>query len=164
MMLNNEMSMLSEQQIIDYIKLADSSEKRRHPKLLHTPGDEFNRVFNLMMLDSYMQPHLHPGDEKIEKIHLIRGKVVAIFFDEEGNVKSSTFLETGGIELIEVPAFTWHTYIMLSDWAVTYETMMGIYEPATWKKFASWAPQEGTSESITYLESLKSICSVAGLD
>ena len=155
MMLNNEMTMLSDQQIEDYLKVADSSEKRRHPKLLHAPGDEFNRVFNFMMRDSYMQPHLHPGAEKIEKIHLIRGRVAALFFDDQGTEMSCTILEEGGIELIEVPAFTWHTYVILTGWAVTYETMMGIYEPSTWKKFASWAPQEGTGESIAYLGFLK---------
>ncbi len=159
-MLNNDITLLSEQQIIDCLKLADSSEKRRYPKLLHKPGDEFNRVFNFMMGDSYMQPHLHPGVEKIEKIHLIRGEVIAIFFDDNGSIASSTYLKKGGIELIEVPAFTWHTYVIASDWAVTYETMMGIYEPATWKKFASWAPQEGINESFTYLNYLKNVFNI----
>lgn len=157
-MLNNEMKTLTEQNIQDFIKLADGSVKRRYPKLLHTSGDEFNRVFNFIMLDSYMQPHLHPGIEKIEKIYLIRGKLAVLFFDDFGTVERCTVMEKGGIELIEIPAFTWHTYIMLTDWVVTYETMMGIYEPATWKKFAEWAPKEGIPESLTYLKSLKINC------
>jgi len=156
-MLNTDFLLLSEHQILDNLKIAKSSQKRRYPKLMHSAGDEFNRVFNFIMHDSYMQPHLHPGEEKIEKIHLIRGKLAVIFFDDLGNHKSSTILEAGGTELIEVPAYTWHTYIMLSEYAVTYETMMGIYAPDTWKKFASWAPQEGTLESIVFLDSLKSI-------
>ena len=147
---------LSEQEIKDCLKLAVSSEKRRYPKLLHSAGDEFNCVFNFMMQNSYMQPHLHPGEEKIEKIHLIRGKVAALFFDDQGMVKKCTVLEKGGIELIEVPAFTWHTYVMLTDYALTYETMMGVYDPETWKKFAEWAPQEGRIECLRYLDLLKS--------
>jgi len=146
---------LSEQEIQDFLKLADGSEKRRYPKLLHSPGDEFNCVFNFMMQDSYMQPHLHPGEEKIEKIHLIHGKVVALFFDDQGEVSKRTVLEKGGIELIEVPAFVWHTYVMLTDYVITYETMMGVYEPETWKKLADWAPQEGTIECPGYLDLLK---------
>jgi cupin fold WbuC family metalloprotein len=154
-MINNDISMLSTEVIEDYKKLAISSEKRRFPKLLHSAGDEFNRVFNFMMHDSYMQPHLHPGKEKIENIYLIYGRIASIFFDEVGNMQSYSLLEHGSLEFIEVPAFTWHTYIILSDFAITYETMMGIYNPTTWKKFANWAPQEGTLNSKNYLESLK---------
>ena len=155
-MLDYKIPELSEQEIQDCLKLAVSSEKRRYPKLLHSAGDEFNCVFNFMMQNSYMQPHLHPGEEKIEKIHLIRGKVAALFFDDQGMVKKCTVLEKGGIELIEVPAFTWHTYVMLTDYALTYETMMGVYDPETWKKFAEWAPQEGGIECLRYLDLLKS--------
>lgn len=154
-MLENKIPKLSEQEIQDYIKLADSSPKRRYPKLLHNPGDEFNCVFNFMMHDSYMQPHLHPGEEKIENIHLIQGKLAALFFDDQGKVTTCTLLEKGAIELIEVPAFTWHTYVMLTEYVITYETMMGVYEPSTWKKFADWAPAEGVIEASRYLGSLR---------
>ncbi len=156
-MSQHEIMKLSEREIENCLELADSSERRRHPKLLHSPGDEFNRVFNCMMQDSYMQPHLHPGLEKIEKIHIVRGEVAVLFFDDQGKVETLTVLEIGGIELIQVPAFTWHTYVTLTDFALTYETMMGVYEPSTWKKFAGWAPKEGTSECVAYLNSLKLI-------
>jgi len=146
---------LSDQEIQDCLKLADSAKKRRYPKLLHSLGDEFNSVFNFMMQDSYMQPHLHPGQEKIEKIYLICGKVVTLFFDEDGEVKQCTLLEKGGVELIEVPSFTWHTYVILSDKAVTYETMMGVYDPETWKHFAQWAPVEGSKDCAQYLDLLR---------
>ena len=146
---------LSEQEISDGIAQAAGSKRARFPKLLHRPGDEFNRVFNFMMQDSYMQPHLHPGEEKIEQIHLVQGKVAVLFFDDQGAVKECTLLKRGGIELVEVPAFTWHTYVMLSDYAISYETMMGVYNPKTWKKMAEWAPQEGSLESLEYLNLLK---------
>jgi cupin fold WbuC family metalloprotein len=147
---------LSVQEIQDGLILAARSEKRRHPKLLHSPGDEFNCVFNFMMRDSYMQPHLHPGVEKIEKIYLIQGRAAAVFFNNKGEMIKCTVLEKGGVDLIEVPAFTWHTYVMLTDTVVTYETMMGVYQPETWKQFAEWAPQEGTIECNKYLDLLKS--------
>lgn len=146
---------LSEQEIESGLAQAASSTRRRHPKILHTQGDEFNRVINFIMQDSYMQPHLHPGEEKIEKIYLIRGKVAALFFDDQGVIKNCVILEKGGVGHIEVPAFTWHTYVMLSENVITYETMMGIYEPKTWKHFAEWAPLENTSESLAYLNLLK---------
>ena len=145
---------LSEQEIQDFLKLADGSERRRYPKLLHSPGDEFNCVFNFIMQDSYMQPHLHPDAEKVEKIYLMRGKVAVLFFDDQGEIEKCTVLGKGGVKLIEVPAFTWHTYVMLTDYAVTYETMMGVYQPHTWKKTSSWAPLENTKDASIYLQRL----------
>jgi cupin fold WbuC family metalloprotein len=154
-MVNYKIPELSEQEIKDCLRLAKDSAKRRYPKLLHSVGDEFNSVFNFMMQDSYMQPHLHPGEEKIEMIHIIQGKVATIFFDDHGVFKEFTVLEKGGIELIEVPAFTWHTYLILTDYAVTYETMMGVYETKTWKKFSDWSPKEGGDNCLAYIALLK---------
>ena len=154
-MIDYKIPELSDQEIKKFLNLAASSEKRRYPKLLHSPGDEFNCVFNFMMQDSYMQPHLHPGEEKIEIIHLIQGKVAVIFFDDQGVVKKYIMLENGGIDFIEVPAFTWHTYVILTDYAVTYETMMGVYKPETWKKFSDWSPQEGGDDCHAFIALLK---------
>jgi len=133
------------------------SSRQRYPKLLHKPGDEFNHVFNFMLRESYMQPHLHPGEEKIEKIHIVKGKVATIFFDDQGAVRNVVLLEKGAVESVRIPAFAWHTYVMLTDEAVTYETMMGKYDPLTWKRFAAWAPLENSPECSTYLTSLKKI-------
>ena len=146
---------LSDQEMDDGIIQARNSDRKRFPKLLHKQGDEFNKVFNFMMHDSYMQPHLHYGAQKIEHIYLIKGRIAALFFDDAGEVKQCAILETGGAELIVVPAFTWHTYVMLTDYAVTYETMVGVYKPETWKEFAKWAPREDSLESPDYLALLK---------
>lgn len=137
------------------IQQAKTSARRRYPKILHKPGAEFNEVINFMMEDSYMQPHLHPGSEKIEKIYILEGKLATFFFDDNGNISNCTVLEKGGIEMVEVPAFTWHTYVMLTPFVITYETMMGKYEPKTWKKFFSVAPEEDTVEAGKYRDTLK---------
>jgi cupin fold WbuC family metalloprotein len=137
------------------LRQAADSRRRRHPKILHAAGDAWNRVFNFMMHDSYMQPHHHPAAEKIERIHLLQGRLAVLFFDDAGTVTDVIVLEQGGREFVEVPGFTWHTYVMLSDSAVTYETMMGRYEPSTWKEFARWAPAEDSAESGAYLQALK---------
>lgn len=136
---------------------AVSSGRHRHPKLLHQPGDQFNRVFNFIMSDSYMRPHLHPGEQKIEEIYIIEGRMATIFFDDRGDLRDVLVLEKGGVECITVPAFTWHTYVTLTDTVVTYETMTGVYDPKTWKEFPSWAPVEGGEESSAYLAFLKKI-------
>jgi cupin fold WbuC family metalloprotein len=154
-MKGSQIPQLSDQEINDGLLSARSSARHRHPKLLHNPGDEFNRVFNFIMQDSYMQPHLHPGDEKIEEINLVQGKIAVLFFGDQGAVTELVLLQKGGIECVKIPAFSWHTYVMLSENAISYETMMGRYEPKTWKVFAEWAPPEKSPESLTYLNFLK---------
>ena len=146
---------LTEKEIIDGLYQANTSSRRRHPKILHQQGAEFNEVFNFMMVDSYMQPHLHPGDEKIEKIYLVQGKIAVFFFDDNGAVTKCTILQQEGVDMIAVPSFTWHTYVILSSSAITYETMMGKYDPQTWKDFFTIAPAEYTAESLEYLEKLR---------
>lgn len=146
---------LSSKEIIEYFQEASSSTRQRSPKILHKPGSEFNRVFNFMKKSSYMQPHLHPGEEKIEKMYLIKGKFAVIFFDDKGRIKGIIKLEKGKKEFIDIPAFAWHTYVMLSDEVITYETMMGKYVPETWKKLAGWAPAENTKESLYYFKWLR---------
>jgi len=154
---NFSIPQLTEREIEEGLSQARSSSRYRYPKLLHKPGDEFNQVFNFITRESYMQPHLHPGEEKIEEIHIIKGKVATIFFDDQGAVRDVVLLEKGGVECIKVQAFAWHTYVMLTDEAVTYETMMGKYDPLTWKRFAAWAPVENSPECLPYLRSLRNI-------
>ena len=109
------------------------------------------------MLQPHMQPHLHPGDEKIEYMYILEGRLAVFFFDDKGEIIKTTILEKGGIEMIAVPAFTWHTYAMLTEYAIIYETMMGKYDPHTWKDFFTIAPAEDTDESIEYLKKLQSL-------
>ncbi len=146
---------ISQLDIENGIKKAQASDRKRHPKILHQQGAEFNKVFNFLMKETYMQPHLHPGDEKIENIHILQGELAVIFFDNEGEIDQVIRLERNNLEHVKVPAFNWHTYVVLSDFAITYETMMGKYDPKSWKEMAVWAPEENTIDSNSYLETLK---------
>jgi cupin fold WbuC family metalloprotein len=136
---------------------AHASPRKRHPVLLHAPGAYFNEVYNFIGRESYMQPHLHPGPEKIETIQVLSGRAAVIYFDDQGRITKSTLLESSATDRIEVPAFTWHTYVMLTEEVITYETMNGIYDPATWKTFAPWAPEENTSTAAGYLVMLRDL-------
>jgi len=147
---------LSADEALQYFLQAQNSERRRFPKILHNQGDYYNKVVNFVLDDSYMQPHLHPGNEKIEKMFLVEGSFALILFDSIGEISDSIILAKGGIESIDVPAFTWHTYVMLTEKVIIYETMDGVYEPSTWKEMASWAPLENTPEALDYLSLLKS--------
>lgn len=150
-----EIPNLLNKDIDSYFESAANSDRRRSPKILHNKGDYHNKVFNFILEDSYMHPHLHPDKEKIEKMHLIKGSFALILFNEVGHITQKIILEEGKLDFIEVPAFTWHTYVMLSDEVIIYETMEGIYDIDTWKKMASWAPKENSLDASKYLEMLK---------
>lgn len=139
----------------EFFLKAIESPRKRYPKIIHQPGDYNNKVFNFLLHDTYMQPHLHPGKEKTEKMYLISGSFNLIFFDNIGKIIKKTLLQRGHQEYVEVPPYTWHTYIMLSEKVVVYETMDGIYDPKTWKKMASWAPAEDKEDALTYHNKLR---------
>ena len=147
---------LSSDEVSLYFSVAKNSERCRSPKIMHKQGDYHNRVFNFILEESYMHPHLHPSEEKIEKMYLLDGSFALITFDDDGEVTNTYVLAKDGRESIDVPAFTWHTYVMLTKEVIVFETMEGVYNPSTWKKMAPWAPSENTLEAPAYLERLKS--------
>ena len=59
---------LSNKEIKFHFTEANKTSRRRSPLILHEKGDYLNKVFNFILEDSYMHPHLHPSDEKIENM------------------------------------------------------------------------------------------------
>ena len=147
---------LSQSEVILALGEAENSERKRAHKILHAEGSTFNQVFNFMLYESYMQPHMHPGEEKIEFMYLLQGEFKLIYFDNDGRIVSNKIYNPSEEYPIKIPAYTWHTYVMMTREVVTYETMMGRYEPSTWKKMAKWAPQESSTEAAQYLKRLRS--------
>jgi len=154
-MIKQKIPKISREDIQRHFDACRKSERYRFPKILHSKGDYVNKVFNFVLYESYMKPHLHPGPEKIEKMYLVRGSFALFIFNNDGHIENIHILEKDKKEFVSVPAFTWHTYVMLSKEVIIYEEMEGFYNPDTWKKMATWAPNEGTSEAITYLKDLR---------
>jgi cupin fold WbuC family metalloprotein len=146
---------LTEPARLEGLRLARQSQRHRYARVLHRPGAYFNNVFNFLISSSYMQPHLHPAEEKIEEIHIVEGRITVFFFNDTGAVTSKFELAPDKLRVITVPAFTWHTYVVSSDFAITYETMNGVYEPRTWKQFADWAVAESSESASGFLAELK---------
>ena len=146
---------LNQQDIEEGFQKAERSLRKRHPKILHQQGDYHNKVFNFLLKGTYMRPHRHPSKEKIEKMYLISGSFALLYFNNNGEVIEQHNLDVGKKEYIEVPAKTWHTYIMLSERVLVYETMEGVYDLKTWKDSATWAPEENDPEAQDYFSSLQ---------
>lgn len=135
-------------------KKAQRSERKRHAFILHESGDYHNRVFNFLLNGTYMQPHSHPGPEKIEQIYLVDGVIDLIFFDDVGALQSVKRMDPNGCTHVSVPAFQNHTYRVHSLSAITYETMDGVYDPHTWKRLCGWAPSEGEGSVVQFCKDL----------
>ena len=101
---------------------------------LHKKGDKLNRTFNFLTRKTFMRPHCHEQEGMVEEIRLIEGKIRVYYFYEDGRIKDIIDLQRGG-QYIQVPSKQMHTYVVLSERAMTYETMNGIYEESTWKNF-----------------------------
>ena len=146
---------LAQSKIEFLTKQALEAIRLRYAEILHKPGDELNRVVNCICNPSYMRPHLHPGPEKIEEITVLQGTLCLLFFGDRGEIVRSTTLSAKAEKFIRIPAFSWHTYVISSQICITYESMMGRYDPKTWKEMAPWAPEENTEQADKYLSELK---------
>jgi len=56
---------------------------------------------------------------------------------------------TGGVQVIEIAAGTWHTLAALESGTVLLEVKPGPYAPAEPQDFAPWAPPEGVPAAVT---------------
>jgi cupin fold WbuC family metalloprotein len=114
--------------------------------------DTLQRMLNAMEPFSYIQPHKHENPDKREVFLALRGRFIAIEFDEMGNITEHMILDPLiGNYGIEIPERTFHTVIALDPSTVAYEIKDGPYSPIDDKNFATWAPKEGSAGVADYL-------------
>jgi cupin fold WbuC family metalloprotein len=124
------------------------SPRRRANHCFHAPGDRLQRMVNAALRGSYFQPHRHKDPDKLEIFTVLKGRVLAITFDDAGKPDAIALLSADpgdagkASRQVEIPAGAWHTLAVLSDEAVLYEVIDGHFDPATHKRFAAWAPSE----------------------
>ena len=127
------------------IEKASVSPRRRmnynfHPQL----DDPLQRMLNCLEPDTYVQPHKHENPDKVEAFILLKGKILVVEFDTDGQVVSHALLEAGtGVYGTEIAPRVFHCIIALEAGSVVYEVKNGPYSPLNDKNFASWAPKEG---------------------
>ena len=135
---------------------ANASPRRRmnynfHPQL----DDPLQRMLNCLEPGTYIQPHKHENPDKCEAFILLKGKVLVVEFDNDGQVTSHALLEAGtGAYGAEIAPRIFHCIIALEPGSVVYEVKNGPYSPLDDKNFASWAPKEGNEGCHEYVENL----------
>lgn len=131
-----------------------NSSAKRFTNVLHEKGTYENICEVYLMKGTYMQPHMHEYKDQVEKIELLEGEIKINYFDSEGTVKEILRVSKPGT-VVSVSTRRYHTYRIISESAMTKESMNGIYDPKTWKTYDEWAPAEDSKEASQYLSELK---------
>lgn len=133
---------------------ARTSPRLRKNLNLHQITDPVQRFFNALIPGTYVRPHRHNSPPKTETMIVLSGKMLVVLFDEQGNIKEKIELSPQGQRIsIDLAPGVWHSVLAIEP-CVFFECKQGPYTPITDKDFASWAPEENTTESIHYLEGL----------
>jgi cupin fold WbuC family metalloprotein len=118
--------------------------------------DPLHRMFNAMQPGSYVQPHCHDVTPKPESVLVIRGSIAYFVFDETGEVTDIIIAKAGGPTFgIDSTPNVWHTFFALEPDTCVYECKPGPYDGKTDKRFAPWAPPEGTPEADILMQHLR---------
>lgn len=136
-----------------------NSRKRQHDNIHQSYQEASQRLFNAIEPNSYIRPHRHAVDPKDELLVAVRGLMVLVKFDENGNVIGSlrfgsTSQDNNLAVGAEVPANTWHTVIALESGCILLEVKAGPFDPSQPKELAPWAPEEGSASAQLYLDRL----------
>lgn len=106
-----------------------------------------HRMLNALEPGTYLPPHRH--SDKEETYLVLRGRLMAFFYDEEGNVTEKICLNPlEGRYGLEIPPRTWHSIIALESGTVIFEIKKGPYQPLSPEDMATWAPAPDDVEGI----------------
>lgn len=98
-----------------------------------------HRLLNALEPGTYLPPHRHRDKE--ETYLVLRGSLLACFYDEAGNVTERALLNPSeGKYGLEIPPCTWHSIVALESGTVIFEIKKGPYSPLSPEDLASWAP------------------------
>jgi cupin fold WbuC family metalloprotein len=142
---------------------AHDSPRRRQSRTIHvTTDDPCQRLFNAIEIDSYVRPHRHENDPKVETLFAIRGKFLLVTFSEQGEIEEVIPFHSEKYQSIsdsgvgvEIQVGVWHTIIATEPHSILLEVKAGPFNLELSKEPAPWAPAEETEAGQAYLAQLK---------
>ena len=141
------------------IEASGTEPKRRARLNLHNSDDDLlHEMIIAFRKDSLNMPHRHVG--KSESMHVMRGAVDVVIFDDDGKITRRVRIGDGepGVnglcsKVFRMAAPLWHTVIPVDDVVVVHETTNGPFIAGKNMEFPPWAPQE--SELAAWVEGLR---------
>ena len=119
-----------------------------------------NRLLNAVEPGTYVRPHRHLNPDKVDVIVVLRGRLLSVVFDDNGEVVDHVVLSPAeGVYGMEVAPGLWHTIVVLESGTVIYEVKEGPYVPLSPENFAPWSPDRtGRNTVRDYMDRLINIC------
>ncbi|MDE5710565.1 WbuC family cupin fold metalloprotein [Bacteroides sp.] len=125
----------------------ESDRLRMNYNFHETMDAPVHRMLNALEPGTYLPPHRH--SDKEETYLVLRGSLLAFFYDEKGNVTEKVCLNPlEGRYGLEIPSGVWHSIIALESGTVIFEIKKGPYQPLSPEDMASWAPASDDVESV----------------
>jgi cupin fold WbuC family metalloprotein len=125
--------------------------KRKNFNFHPNASDPMHRMLHALEPETYVQPHKHEIPDKREAFIILKGRVAAIEFSDQGEIIDWMLLDPALENYgMEIAPRAWHSLICLETGTVVYELKDGPWNPADDKFFATWAPKEGDANCLTY--------------
>lgn len=145
--------------IIDKVKLDKltsqakrNDRKRQNYNYHHDDKDVLQRMLNAFEPNTYVRPHRHTNPDKREVFVILRGRLLVLFFNDDGQITEHVILDSAkGQYAIEIAPNEWHSATGLESGTVVYEIKDGPYIQSMDKNFAPWAPAEDAADASAYL-------------
>jgi len=132
-------------------KATVSPRKRTNHNFHESPDDPVQRLMVAMQKGTYIRPHRHAAEDKMEFAIAVQGRMQVILLNDNGSVAERIDLAPGGATIgLEIPPDAWHTWLALDDNAVFFECKRGPYHPDKTNVFAPWSPPEGDPRVTEY--------------
>jgi cupin fold WbuC family metalloprotein len=146
--MTSQVKILDQAMMDGIVEMARKSQKLRAVYNYHEQGEYLQRMLYAGLRDTYVRPHRHPMPVKLEAYLILKGRAFLPVFDDKGRVLETVCLdENGPVRMAEIPAGTWHSLVIDSEFAVFYELIEGKYDPFNFKSYAGWAPDEEEPET-----------------
>jgi len=135
---------------------AARSPRRRAIVRFHEHHEAVQRMLNAVEPDSYVRPHCHLNPDKTEAFVVLSGRAVMVRWSEDGELLDQLAISADGpLRGVEIPPGVWHSFVSLEPGTVLYETLEGPFFPGTHKRYAAWAPDEGSEAGRRFHEALR---------
>jgi cupin fold WbuC family metalloprotein len=133
---------------------------RQHRNIHKSYDEPVQRLFNALGFDTYIRPHRHSLDPKVESLFALRGEFALITFTEQGYPQEVVRFganSPASAPGVEIGSGTWHTVLVLTETAVLLEIKAGPFDPVASKEFAAWSPEEGSEHAARYIARLREL-------
>jgi len=141
----------------ELIQQAAAAPRGRVPYNFHEAHEPVQRMINALTPGTYVTPHKHEDPDKVELIAMLAGRAALFHYSPDGTVEQVFIIDAAGpLRGVDIPARVYHNFVAITSCAVL-EIIQGPYNPATHKRFAPWAPTEGSPDAPSYLTHLEAL-------